>query len=296
MKTTYPGISSRLVGGAIYTVILVVAVSLGFLSRFIPLGFFLLVSLLMAGEALKAMSLKIPEITLFPALGGMLFILIPPLFWLDSKANWLTKAGASVAVSLLLLGVFALFTAMSQLIRHGHTKISAAVSEAGTALYVFGAFSVLAPLLLFVPRGLIWLILALLAPAISDVFAYFGGVRFGKRKIVPQLSPSKTWSGTLFGVLGSVLLSLLFFLVWLKPTALPSFWSRLLLAIVSGIFLSLVSQAGDWFASAIKRFIGIKDFSTLIPGHGGLFDRLDSFLPVLPTVFLLSLYVEAVLS
>lgn len=294
MRKEYPGIRARLVGGLLYTLIVAAFVVSGFFHVAIALTFFLLLATLMCGEALQALSKKITGISLFPAIAGVVFTFIWPLIQQGSVGSWLMKSSISVTLSLLTLGFFSLLLVLLPLMKQGGDAIPSAVAEAATTIYVFASFSVLAPLLLFVPRGLIWFVLALLAPAASDVFAYFGGVRFGKKKIVPKLSPAKTWGGTLFGLLGSVLLCLLFFLIWLKPPAL-SFFSILLLALISGVLLSIFAQAGDWFASAIKRYVGIKDFSTLIPGHGGLFDRLDSLLPVLPLVFLLSLYVEAVL-
>jgi phosphatidate cytidylyltransferase len=105
---------------------------------------------------------------------------------------------------------------------------------------------------------------------LSDIAAYFTGRALGGPKLMPRVSPNKTWSGaiggTLAGTLGGVLLA-------------RYFGTTNLIAIgVVAIVLSLTSQAGDLFESAVKRHFQTKDASHLIPGHGGLMDRLDGFI------------------
>lgn len=101
-----------------------------------------------------------------------------------------------------------------------------------------------------------------------DVWAYFFGRRFGGPKIAPSISPSKTWSGLAGGILGAMLVMYL---------THPEDWRFAL----SGVPIAVVAQAGDFFESWMKRRAGVKDSSQLIPGHGGLFDRLDGLLAVL---------------
>lgn len=121
----------------------------------------------------------------------------------------------------------------------------------------------------------------------TDIFAYFSGVYLGKHKLSPTVSPKKTVEGSIGGFLGSVIMSVA--LYYLFPLFLykdMSLWFLLCLGIVCGIF----AQFGDLTASMIKRICGIKDFGNLIPGHGGVLDRLDSILfciPVSYTVILL---------
>ncbi|MBC2668585.1 phosphatidate cytidylyltransferase [Novosphingobium piscinae] len=101
-----------------------------------------------------------------------------------------------------------------------------------------------------------------------DVWAYFFGRRFGGPKIAPSISPSKTWSGLAGGILGAMLVMYL---------THQDDWRFAL----SGVPIAVVAQAGDFFESWMKRRAGVKDSSHLIPGHGGLFDRLDGLLAVL---------------
>jgi phosphatidate cytidylyltransferase len=104
----------------------------------------------------------------------------------------------------------------------------------------------------------------------TDVLAYFGGRLIGGPKLAPPISPGKTWSGGLTGALGGVVAGVVVAMVAGVPNPLAVAW----LALV----LSVVSQAGDLFESAVKRRFGVKDSSRIIPGHGGLMDRLDGFL------------------
>lgn len=103
----------------------------------------------------------------------------------------------------------------------------------------------------------------------TDVFAYFAGRAFGGRKLWPRVSPNKTWSGAAGGTLAGTLAGVIVGIAAGLPSLLP----------IAGLalVLSIVSQAGDLAESAAKRVFGIKDASRLIPGHGGLLDRLDGF-------------------
>jgi phosphatidate cytidylyltransferase len=103
----------------------------------------------------------------------------------------------------------------------------------------------------------------------TDIAAYFIGRTAGGPKLVPQVSPNKTWSGAIGGTLAAVVVAL----VLAKAAALAGLFAIAMLAIV----LSVSAQAGDVFESFLKRKFGAKDSSHLIPGHGGLMDRLDGF-------------------
>ena len=115
----------------------------------------------------------------------------------------------------------------------------------------------------------------------TDIFAYFVGVLFGKHKLIPDVSPKKTIEGavggTVFCILGFVGFGLLYNHFWIAEgsTALP-IWFMMLM----GLFVSLVSQIGDLALSLLKRKYGIKDFGKILPGHGGVLDRCDSVLAV----------------
>ena len=109
----------------------------------------------------------------------------------------------------------------------------------------------------------------------TDTFAYFIGKKLGKHKLIPKISPNKTIEGSLGGILGSTIAITFYCIV---------FSLDLKILIPVAIIGSILSQIGDLFASSIKRYSNIKDFGDLIPGHGGIIDRLDSILFVAPTI------------
>lgn len=130
----------------------------------------------------------------------------------------------------------------------------------------------------------IWLIF--IGAFATDIFAYFTGKFLGKRKIMPVISPKKTLEGTIGGIIGSVVLTSAFGLFMnyqFKKSGIPiiPYYHFIVLGGINGI----VSQIGDWGASAIKRFSRIKDYGNIMPGHGGVLDRFDSILFVAPTVY-----------
>jgi phosphatidate cytidylyltransferase len=145
-------------------------------------------------------------------------------------------------------------------------------------------------------QGLNYLLSVLCLVWAADVGAYFGGRRFGKHKLAPSISPGKSWEGVVAGQCAVLLLAVIW--IWLdRSTAVdaPSLYSRLLQGlgpvglVLSTAALTGMSVVGDLFESLIKRQAGAKDSSQLLPGHGGVLDRIDALLPVLPlTLGLLS--------
>lgn len=117
---------------------------------------------------------------------------------------------------------------------------------------------------------------------LGDTFAYSIGRRFGKHKMIPLLSPKKSWEGFLAGLLGCTLLGILYGILFGKSLGTPV---PVAIFAVTAFFGQLLSVAGDLSASAIKREFGMKDYSQLIPGHGGILDRFDSVLFAAPFVY-----------
>jgi phosphatidate cytidylyltransferase len=128
--------------------------------------------------------------------------------------------------------------------------------------------------------GLVWA---------ADICAYFGGRALGRHKLAPRVSPGKTIEGAVAGVLGAV--------AWtLASSYWPGSFGRLLIdgwtvwgAAAAAAFLALVSIVGDLFESLLKRRAGRKDSSALLPGHGGVYDRVDAILPVAPMAYFMTL-------
>lgn len=123
-----------------------------------------------------------------------------------------------------------------------------------------------------------------------DIFAYLVGVKFGKHKFVPKLSPKKSTEGAIGGIAGSVVIGTLYAAFVLSPQVPTVSKAEIIIGIiVISVFGAMISMIGDLAASAIKRNFDIKDYGKLIPGHGGVMDRFDSVIFVAPLVYLLSL-------
>ena len=131
---------------------------------------------------------------------------------------------------------------------------------------------------------------------VADIAAYFGGRRFGRRKLAPAISPGKSWEGVWSGMAGVLLLGG----VWTRlvdtqpgvdsPSLYGLLWAGLglPLAVLALVFLSAMSVVGDLLESLVKRAAGVKDSSRLLPGHGGVLDRIDALLPVFPLALALA--------
>lgn len=122
----------------------------------------------------------------------------------------------------------------------------------------------------------------------TDIFAYLVGKRFGKHKF-SKISPNKSIEGCVAGIVGAVVLALIY-TFFVNKFALVHVISYVAITIVA-IILSIVGQFGDFSASSIKRFVGIKDFSNLIPGHGGILDRIDSLIFIAPFAYILLMFI-----
>jgi phosphatidate cytidylyltransferase len=128
------------------------------------------------------------------------------------------------------------------------------------------------------PRGVWWLLVALIGVWSFDSAAFFVGRFLGRHKLAPRISPGKTWEGTLGGLAFSILVSLL---ITVEPLGVPWY-----LAISLGVLIAIAAVLGDLAESLIKRQTNVKDSGQIMPGHGGILDRIDSMLFVLIVVYL----------
>jgi phosphatidate cytidylyltransferase len=131
-----------------------------------------------------------------------------------------------------------------------------------------------------------WVFLVLFVTWVSDTTAFLVGRRFGRHKLAPAISPSKTWEGTIGGICGGIAVSTLFF----APTSfqLPLSSGQ---AILLGALTSILGQVGDLVESLLKRNLGVKDSGRLMPGHGGILDRIDSLIFAGIVVYYFALWV-----
>lgn len=129
--------------------------------------------------------------------------------------------------------------------------------------------------------GLFLLIMALCGAWIADTGAYFSGVALGKHKLCPEISPKKTIEGFIGGILTTGIVYAVAFCVRLGGFDVKN----ALIAFIMGVVCAVIGTVGDLSASMVKRQIGFKDYGNIMPGHGGLMDRFDSVLFVLPTFY-----------
>ncbi len=141
--------------------------------------------------------------------------------------------------------------------------------------------------------GIFFILFAFFCCWLSDTFAYFVGRKFGKHKLAPVISPKKTIEGAVGGIICTAALNtILFFVFRLKFSLSESI--NLPLVLISSVCLSVISIFGDLAASTIKRHHGIKDFGSLLPGHGGVMDRFDSSCFVFPALYSIISIINAI--
>lgn len=193
--------------------------------------------------------------------GGLLAVAVAATFALNANA---VVVGLLLAVPLL---------ALATLREHfsDPARLSAAVA-AGFVGVVWLALPVGAQIgARHEPHGALWLVFLYATVAIGDSAAYYGGSTFGRRHLAPSLSPNKTVEGSVCGLFGSALAGAVV-VHWLPEVGY-------LAGAIAGAILGLVGQSGDLLESALKRAAGRKDSSNLLPGHGGILDRIDAHLP-----------------
>ncbi len=151
--------------------------------------------------------------------------------------------------------------------------------------------------------GINFLLSVLVLVWVADVFAYFAGralgLKFTKSKLAPSISPGKSWEGVWGGMAGVLVLALAW--VWADrhyAVVVPSFYSLLLargawFLLLAVVFMAAMSVVGDLVESLVKRSVGVKDSSGLLPGHGGVLDRVDALLPTLPLAMMLSSFAHS---
>lgn len=160
---------------------------------------------------------------------------------------------------------------------HGKLKYNDVCAICLTAFYILFALNMILYIRDYKNGEYIYL-LVIVGACVTDTFAYFVGRFFGRHKLAPDVSPKKTVEGAIGGVVFCALSFVLmgFIIAQTGAQITPNY----IYLAVSGIIISVISQAGDLIMSSIKRQYGIKDFGNILPGHGGILDRIDSILSV----------------
>lgn len=285
----------RVVTGALFTVFILLFVVPGYFQPWVICLMMFLISLMATKELTKAIEMKDMQLGSFFPYWGVIIALMPVAmyFFTDSLLLSFSLYSFCVLLSVLLAVIF------TMILHKRETAFQEGIAVGGMIIYISFPAACVYSMILFFSEGWYIFVLGLFAPWISDVFAFFTGYFLGKHKVVPHISPKKTWEGCIGGVLSCALITVVYFNV--LSSLEKVFTARkedlgtiafILIAVVTGVILSVLSQLGDWTASSIKRWSGLKDFGNLLPGHGGVLDRFDSAFFTLPAVFALVLFLS----
>ena len=226
----------------------------------------------------------------YTKLGGVAFVAVALAIGADLLFNFAPDSGWPAAVTLAACGAATLFwVAVAPAWLAGAWRVGSKLALALTGWLVLLAWWIAlveiqarSPALLLAAMAIVW---------IADTAAYFSGRAFGRRKLAPTVSPGKTWEGV-YGALAATAVYILAML-WLAPDLLHA-RTRTPLAVAAWVVLVLaltaLSVVGDLFKSQLKRQRGVKDSGRILPGHGGVIDRIDALLAVMPPTALLAQY------
>ena len=209
---------------------------------------------------------------------------------------------AAMLYGITLAAALAPFVFLTVAMRMKRSNLTAGYPAAAASVFAFVYIAIPMALLVAIRQqsaGAIWTIYTLLAVWAGDVFAYFVGKSLGRHRMSPEISPKKTWEGAVASILASVIVGTL----WIQhapgiSSALlrvglidrrdgmfgleqPQLWPIILLSAV----VNIAAQLGDLVESLIKRGAGVKDSGTILPGHGGMLDRIDAMLFAVPVVW-----------
>jgi phosphatidate cytidylyltransferase len=217
--------------------------------------------------------------------GGWPFAIFWSIAALVTAWEWMTLVGVASTTATAVAGIAVVLCALLTL--SGRPLLALGVTAAGAvgaavavspdrrrwvaAGALYAALMALGPLLLRGQSSLGMVAIFLLFAVVwtTDILGYFAGRAFGGPKLAPSISPAKTWSGAIAGVIGAALV--VGFGAFLTSNA------NVTMLVIVAVLLSIAGQLGDLLESALKRRFGAKDASQLIPGHGGVMDRLDGF-------------------
>lgn len=263
---------TRIISGIVMGVIVAAVVALGLLVE--PMVITVGVALIAAGAAYElihnAAGIKSKAAWIGTSAFAFLFVLSSEIVYKPSYSfDFGTVYKTAVALAYFLFAVVLILK------NNKEFDLGKIVSIFALPLPYAYAFSCLSGVIKH-DSGLYYLLLLLNFSSVCDMGAYFVGVTLGKHKLCPNLSPKKTVEGAVGGIVSSVVFTLIISLCFSKSLVVP---------MILTIPFCVLGMMGDLFASAIKRSVGLKDYSNLIPGHGGILDRVDSIIMIAPFLY-----------
>ncbi len=304
---------TRITTGIIFAVVMLAFTLPAIRLPWLTAAFLGLICLMCALEYTQALRRVERNVPVFFSLLSAVLMYSPLVIWLiyrKLRPGWLliTKKDAEIApywstdmlwlvflglgIFLLLAFVYTLVCLLIRVLGKGTGAVISTFTGLSIIPLIVFPFSCALLFLFAVPNGFRWLALAFLASWVTDIAAYYAGSYFGNRKFLAGISPHKTFEGFIGGVLGCLIFCLLYFIIFMHGAdpLRSGFGQACLYGLLSGLVIGLVSQLGDWLMSAVKRLADIKDFSKLLPGHGGVLDRFDSVLISFPATLIISIF------
>lgn len=211
-----------------------------------------------------------------------------PQYVLALVFPFLVRLGKSNAVylkiCLYLALVYMLYLFAIALFSRGKIKLEGISKCFMTGAYILVGFNAIILLRDYGEGGSYIFLLVFIGAWVTDIFAYFCGMAFGRHKLIPDVSPKKTVEGSVGGI---VFCSLAYVIYGLVVSNIFEISLNIIALAIFGVIISVVSQIGDLVASYIKREYGVKDYGKCFPGHGGVLDRCDSVIPVASILMIL---------
>lgn len=256
----------------------------GVLGAIIAVSIFLYADLLVIGVIVGAI-IMLALYEFFRTIGytkdKKILVLLSYLYAISITATFITERAASNRLMPPIMFMYTVLLLLVMVLNHKKLTFGDAATAFLGTNYITLFLSCIY-LISALPNGRMYIWIPFIIAWLTDTFAYFTGVFFGKTKLIPGVSPKKTVEGALGGVAGAVV-SMMVYMVVCKYCfgAYPKFLMGAVLAFVC----SCASQVGDLAASCIKREHGAKDFGSIMPGHGGVLDRFDSVIYIAPVVY-----------
>lgn len=267
---------TRIISGIVMGAIVAAVIALGFLWQSAVIT--VCIALLAAVAVFELLHNAVKINSKYTLIGACVFTFLNTLLPLTSPISLYSITLPGICFeSLVLCVLYFIFSAVGALKNHknfslGHICASCFGPMILSTAFIFLNFVIISR------QSLYYLLLLFNFSSVCDMGAYFTGVTMGKHKLCPEISPKKTIEGAAGGIISSVIVTVILALCFSK---------NLLAPMLLTIPLCALGMIGDLFASAIKRSVDLKDYGNLIPGHGGILDRLDSILMIAPVMGLL---------
>lgn len=259
---------TRIISGIVMGVIVAIVLAIGFLWE--PIVITLAVALISAGAVYELLHNA-------AGIKCKLSLIFACVFSFYVPFTRFIHEDFGVCLIFIFFGaiIYGIISAVMILVNHSEFSLSQIASLFGLPLIYGGMFFCLSGVIKH-SDGIYYLLLLLNFSSVCDMGAYFVGVTLGKHKLCPEISPKKTVEGAVGGILSSVIVTMIISLCFSKSLLLP---------IILTIPFCILGMLGDLFASAIKRSVDLKDYGSLIPGHGGILDRVDSIIMIAPLLY-----------